>query len=72
MSFQTIATISLLTEVVVISAIVLTLINAFSEGRLYAFVSRCGRVAAKPDVAVSPVVNSDAARHDDAHLRRAA
>jgi hypothetical protein len=48
MSFNTIVTISAVTEVVVILGIVLTLLNAFSEGKLVAFAAgiRHGRPSA--------------------------
>jgi hypothetical protein len=40
MYFETVAAISLTIEFVVISAIILTLLNAFSEGRLGAAIKR--------------------------------
>ena len=43
MSFETILFLSLVTEVVVISAIVLTLLNAFTDGYLVASILRLRR-----------------------------
>ena len=46
MSFETIATISAITETIVLLGIVLTLLNAFSEGKLAALFGFARRPAA--------------------------
>jgi hypothetical protein len=70
MSFQTVANISLFVEFVVISAIVLTLLNAVNHGRLFAAVARLGKP--KP-VHVKAVPHSAAIKHHKAPpMRRAA
>ena len=74
MSFQTLLALSLTTEVVVMGAIVLTLLNAFTDGYLSATVAKLwsgGRT--KPAVALA--VEDHAAedvRHVEPPLRRAA
>jgi hypothetical protein len=73
MYFQTVAAISLTVEFVVISAIVLTLLNAMLDGRLFAQFGRArDRVLGKAAPAPSPIPDKAISRHEAAPLRRAA
>ena len=73
MYFQTVAAISLAVEFVVISAIVLTLLNAMSHGRVFATFDRArNRAFGKTAPAPSPDPQ-EAMNHDETvPLRRAA
>jgi hypothetical protein len=69
MSFNTVVTISAITEVVVLLGIALTLLNAFSEGKLAALVVtlRHGRRRA-----LVPVAGPSAVHDQEWALKRAA
>ncbi len=66
MSFETVITISAITEVIAISAICLTLANAFSHGALARFVFK---PKARPEVKTASVEHN---RQDDQTYLRAA
>ena len=70
MSFQTVANISLMVEFVVISAIILTLLNAVNHGRLVAAVRGIGK--RKPVAVQARAAASQAGPSEAAPLRRAA
>jgi hypothetical protein len=72
MSFQTVAAISLAIEVVVLCGIVLTLANAFSDGRIAAsFRSLTKRTQPQTEAAGSAVAAATSAA-EEVPLRRAA
>jgi Na+-translocating ferredoxin:NAD+ oxidoreductase RnfG subunit len=71
MTFQTIAAISLTVEFVVISAIILTLLNAVTHGRILAAVRQVGRARQK-QVVSHPADAAPVNQKDAASLRKAA